>query len=196
MDYREAIRNADMVLVGIGDEFESNPESGAAYSKLREVLEGKNIFIVSLCMDDQIYNAGFDEGRIVAPLGGKRKKQCIDACTNDLYDVSQSVCPKCGKELVYNNILAENYVEEGYLSQWQKHKLWITGTLNKKLLVLELGCSMKFPQIIRFPFEKIVSINEKAHMIRVHKTLPMIGAEISGRAEAVKQSSVEWLSLL
>lgn len=193
MNYLDMIKEADMVLVGIGDEYNENPEAEKAYKKLFELISGKNYFIVSLCMDDCIYKSDFDKSRIVTPLGGFLKKQCIDACSDDLYETNQTICPNCGRELVYNNILAENYVEAGYLPQWQKHKLWITGTLNRKLLVLELGCSMKFPQIIRFPFEKITSINEKAHMIRVHNTLPMISAEISSRAEAVKMSSVEWI---
>lgn len=196
LDIMLTFDDAEMFLIGIGDEFEENENALDAYNKLYNLLEGKNYFIVSLCLDDQIYSSRLDESRIVTPLGGKRKKQCPDACVNELFDNAEQFCPHCGKELIYNNILAENYVEEGYLPQWNKHKLWLTGTLNKKLLVLELGCSMKFPQIIRFPFEKITSINEKSYMIRVNEKLPMIGTEISKRAEGVKQSSVEWLKLV
>ena len=87
-------------------------------------------------------------------------------------------------------------MEEGYLPQWEKHKKWISGTLNHKLLVLELGVSLRFPQIIRWPFERITMINEKSHMIRVNETIPQINAEISERAESVRQSSVEWATLL
>ena len=69
----------DMFLVGIGEEFEEKENAPQAYKRLNEILSGKNYFIVSLCMDDKIYEAGFDEGRIVTPLGGKRFKQCPDA---------------------------------------------------------------------------------------------------------------------
>ena len=186
----------DMFLIGIGEEFEEKENASKAYEGLKKILGGKNYFIVSLCMDDRIYDAGFDEGRIVTPLGGKRFKQCPDACTHDIYESSKLVCPNCGKELVFNNILQENYVEEGYLSQWEKHKKWISGTLNHKLLVLELGVSLRFPQIIRWPFERITMINEKSHMIRVNEAIPQINAEISERAESVRQSSVEWATLL
>ena len=183
----------DMILVGIGEEFDENANAVKAYEKLKTILEGKNFFIVTLCMDDAIYKAGFDESRIVAPLGGSRFKQCPDACTHDLFSLDETVCPNCGKELIFNNILAENYVEEGYLPQWEKHKKWISGTLNRKLLTLDLGTSLRFPQIIRFPFEKITMINDKAKMIRVNEKLWQIPAEISEKAESVKQSAVEWL---
>ena len=183
----------EMVLVGIGEEFDGNEKALEAYEKLAKLLEGKNIFVVSLCMDDVIYKVGLDESRIVAPLGGKRFKQCPDACTHDLFSVDETVCPNCGKELIFNNILAENYVEEGYLPQWEKQKKWISGTLNKKLLTLDLGTSLRFPQIVRFPFEKITMINDKAKLIRVNEKLWQIPAEISTKAESVKQSAVEWL---
>ena len=54
----------------------------AAYNKLSEDLNGKNYFIVSLCMDDVIYESNLNPDKIVTPLGGKRKKQCPDACEN------------------------------------------------------------------------------------------------------------------
>lgn len=192
----EKIKNADMVLVGIGEEFDNNENAIDAYNKLADELQGKNYFIVSLCMDDQIFSSNLDETRIVAPMGGKRKKQCPEACTNELYDVSEIYCPHCKRELVYNSMMAPKYVEEGYLPQWQKHRTWLTGTLNKKLLLLELGVSMRFPQIIRWPFERTTAINNKAEFIRVNEKLPQIDANIADRAISVKQAAVEWLKTL
>ncbi len=48
----------------------------AAYGQLAALLSGKNYFIVTLCTDDLILEAGLDEGRIVAPCGGFRALQC------------------------------------------------------------------------------------------------------------------------
>lgn len=190
------IKDAEMIFVGIGEEFDNNNDALDAYNKLAEMLNGKNYFVVSLCMDDVIYESGLDESRIVCPMGGMRKKQCPDACTHDLYDINEEKCPNCGKTLIYNNIKAENYVEEGYLPQWQKHKLWLTGTLNKKLLLIELGVSMRFPQIIRWPFERLAGLNNKAFLIRVNEKLPQVDAEIADKAMSIKTSSVEWAKAL
>ena len=76
----------DMVLIGIGEEFSEAGDALKAYNKLSDDLKGKNYFIVSLCMDDIIYESNLDPDRIVTPLGGKRKKQCPDACENALYE--------------------------------------------------------------------------------------------------------------
>lgn len=186
----------EVFLVGVGEEFEKSEDALAAYNNLADKLNGKNYFVVSLCMDDIIFSSNLKKDKIVAPLGGYMKKQCPDACTHDLYEVSETVCPKCGKELIFNNILAENYVEEGYLPMWEKHKKWLTGTLNKKLCILELGASLRFPQIVRWPFEKICFLNEKAYFIRVNEKIPQLSADISGKGESYKQNSVEWLKML
>lgn len=189
MDFKDY----DCILIGIGEEFNQNEKALAAYNKLAKMLDKKNYFIVSLCLDDVIFESDLDKERIVAPLGGKRKKQCPDACEGKLYDVNETVCPICKKELVYNNYLADNYIEDDYIPMWEKHKKWVSLTLNKKLLALELGVSFKFPQIVRWPFEKIVSLNNKAEIIRVNETLPQLSEEVSGKGTSIKENSVEWV---
>lgn len=196
MNIFEKIADSDMVLVGIGEEFESKENTVEVYNILADMLKGKNYFIVTLCLDDSIYASKLDPDRIVKPLGTSLKKQCPDACTDDLYDTEENICPKCGKELVFNNINAENYVEAGYLPMWEKHKLWISGTLNKKLLILELGVNLKFPQIIRWPFERLGMLNNKAVLFRVNEKFWQLPEDISGKAESVKSNSLEWLKSL
>ena len=183
----------DMVLIGIGEEFEEAPDALEAYNKLSKDLEGKNYFIVSLCMDDVIYKSDLNQDRIVTPLGGCRKKQCPDACENALYDLDVDKCPICGKELIYNNILAENYIEQGYLPMWEKHKLWLTGTLNKALYIMELGVSMRLPQVVRWPFERVALLNNKAFFLRVNGKLPQINAELKEKGKGIGENSVKWL---
>ncbi len=183
----------DMVLIGIGEEFEEAPDALEAYNKLSKDLEGKNYFIVSLCMDDVIYKSNLNQDRIVTPLGGRRKKQCPDACENALYDLDVEKCPICGKELIFNNILAENYIEQGYLPMWEKHKLWLTGTLNKSLYIMELGVSMRLPQVVRWPFERVAMLNNKAFFLRVNGKLPQINAELKEKGKGIGENSVKWL---
>lgn len=182
-----------LVLVGIGEEFENNERELEALNALAKALEGKDYFVVTLCMDDVIFNSNLDMDRVVAPLGGKRFKQCPDACDHLYYSLDEEKCSVCGKSLIYNNYEAENYVEESYLNMWEKHKVWLTKTLNKSLLVLELGVSLKLPQIIRFPYERISFFNQKSHFVRVNETLPQLSAEIADKGESIKQNSVEWL---
>ena len=53
---------------------------------------------------------------------------------------------------------------------------WLQGTLHKKLVILELGAGMKYPDILRFPFERMVYFNKKAELIRVHDKLYQLPA--------------------
>ena len=52
----------------------SREELEKSYQKLSKLLEGKNYFIVFLCDDGLIYEAGFDTERVVTRLCGKMTK--------------------------------------------------------------------------------------------------------------------------
>ncbi len=103
------------------------------------------------------------------------------------------ICPDCGKMLQLNNIYAEQYDESGYLPQWQLYRKWLQGTLNKKLVILELGVGMRFPSVIRWPFEKVAFFNNKAHMYRVNEKLHQLSEELKGKGTAIPKKSVDWL---
>ena len=202
-------------------DLEHNPdlEKKKAYQKLGQLLQGKNYFIVSLCRDDLIYGSGRDEGRIVTPCGGFRALQCENGCPlcgeSGLLkeDVQKAVlravdealaagkpkrevfpfCPSCQKPLWFNRISSPAYREEGYLPQWEKYTKWLQGTLNRELCILELGAGMQFPQIIRFPFEKVAYFNQKARFFRVHSRLYQMTEELGEKGVSIAKNSVEFL---
>lgn len=201
----EDIREADMVLVGIGEEMdlhkklrsderyiktsetlgekcllpyiekimlkEFEEKNRGVYADLEKCLDKKNYFIVSLCKDGAITGAGLNQDRIVEPCGAYKRLQCANGCSKELYEISNAflekveidlnsgnslssaeipTCPHCGKPLVFNNIDADNYVEEGYLDKWEIYQKWLQGSLNKKLCILELGVGMKYPTVVRW----------------------------------------------
>ena len=86
--------------------------------------------------------------------------------------------------------LDEKLTEE----QWNGYMNWLSRTLNRKLVILELGEGFLQPTIIRWPFERTVMINQKSCMYRVHKTFYQIADEIKERAFAVKADSVEFFA--
>lgn len=256
-EFYERIQDAEMVLVGLGEDFQydwnaltederyreieeeigDNEEKiwivpflqrmilqqsrddrwNRAYKNLRDMLAEKNYFIISLCMDDYIYGAGFEESRIVTPCGGFRKMQCDNHCDSALYEVPQDsynavlqyyrkelsiddlqepVCKQCGSKLRFNQLGVMRYAEEGYLERWNEYTKWLQGTVNKRLCVIELGVGMEYPTVIRFPFEKIVFYNQKAFLYRIHPMLCQIGEEIGDRGCAVKEDPVAFLKHL
>lgn len=190
-------------------------EKTLIYKMLNRILEQKNYFLVSICQDGLIRKAGFDEKRIVEPCGSYRRLQCSEKCSMDLYDVSKEligqirgvmageiseteilepVCPACGKPLIFNNIDAgKNYLEEGYLDQWMVYKKWLQGTVNRNLCILEIGVGMKYPTVIRWPFEKVTYFNQKAEFFRVHSWLYQITEKIKGKGYGICQSPEEFI---
>lgn len=174
-----------------------------AYQKLAELLQGKNYFVVTLCNDDKIYKAGLKEDRIVSPCGSHNFLQCEEVCTEEIYPAEDYVglieegqeprCPHCGKPLVMNHLGCRKYSEEGYLSQWKLYTKWLQGTLNKKLCVLELGVGMKYPSVVRWPFEKVVFFNQKSHLFRVHPSLYQLAEELKERGTSIAEEPIEFL---
>lgn len=185
------------------------------YENLAKCLKNKNYFIVSVCLDGTIRNSTLNKERIVEPCGNYERMQCSEKCTNELYELPQEflnqlkenakgvntnsivpLCPHCNKPLVFNNAEAENYVEEGYLEQWRLYKKWLQGTVNKNVCILELGVGMKYPTVIRWPFEKIAFFNQKAELFRVHSRLYQVAEEIKDRGYGICQSPEDFLKEL
>lgn len=137
--------------------------------------------------------------RIVAPCGNETWRQCSRGCTKDIWEpgeIPDDICPHCGAPLTGNTVEAQPYIEEGYLPQWNRYMKWLSGTLNKKLLILELGVGFKNPGVVRFAFEKTVFFNQKAKMYRVNQTFAQISEELQGKAVPVAGNSVEWVRAL
>ena len=186
----------------------------AALQGLAELLQDKNYFVVSTLTNDLLMDCGFKADRVVLPCGGSRKVQCPDGCEGsfpkeafaeedaaagnadrleDQIRQLTEVCPVCGKPLIFNNIYAEHYDEKGYLDQWQVYTKWLQGTLNRKMLVLELGAGMQYPGVIRFPFEKAAYFNQKAHFVRVNGYLYQLTEELREKGISVPKNAAEWL---
>ena len=185
-----------------------------AYAVLEKLLENKDYFIVSIRKDDCIYDTGLRADRIVTPCGGYRFTQCEHGCSRQLFKTDQKLlreiaecmegkrdphtvqrplCPVCKAGLVFNNTDTEQYVEEGYSQQWQHYMEWLQRTLNRRLCVLELGVGMAYPTVIRWPFEKIVFLNQKSNLFRVHSKLYYLTEEIQGRGYSLEEKPIDFL---
>ena len=188
---RQEIDECEKLLIGLGEEWRAElvPDLDEGYGKLAELTEGKDFFLVTTVTD----------ARIVAPCGNETWRQCSRSCTKDIWEpgeIPEDICPHCGAPLTGNTIQAETYIEEGYLPQWNRYTAWLAGTLNKKLLILELGVGFGTPTVIRWPFEKTVSLNKKAHMYRIHGKFAQLSAEMGERAVSVPMNSVEFIRTL
>lgn len=249
---KEKINTAQMLLVGIGEEFDGKsflqhvPRYLQMEDELREneqymwilpyvqnyflkkedklmrairnlkaLLEGKNYFVVTTCMNGLLDDAGLKAERLVAPCGGFRKLQCCSqecdylcetpkilyeqieqyaAGDRKLSQIEIPACPVCGATLQFNSLYAEHYKEKGYLDKWQTYTKWLQGTLNRPLCILELGVSLNYPSVIRFSFEKIAFFNRKAEFIRVHEKLYQLSEELGGKGISQAENAVDFLN--
>jgi len=197
----EEIAACEKLLIGIGEEWKAEgiPDMGNLYEKMNELIKDKDFFIVTTVTDGEILKSPLEQSRMVAPCGNVTWRQCSKTCTKDIWEpgeIPQDVCPHCGAPLTGNTIEAEDYIEEGYLPQWKAYTTWLAGTLNKKLLVLELGVGFQTPTVIRWPFEKTVSINKKSHMYRIHGKFAQLPDTVKGKADAVLENSTEFFRKL
>ncbi len=89
--------------------------------------------------------------------------------------------------------LDEEVPEEDNEKQWNEYTKWLQLTLNKELLVLELGVGFDMPTLVRWPFEKIAMLNNKAFLYRVNETFPQLPNDIGDKGISVKKPVGEFL---
>lgn len=193
-----------------------------AMQRFAAYIENKNYFVITTSAGNTIRKVPWKEGRLVTPCGSGGQKQCVQGCEEGLtkltkedrraleayfYELERDMrppgectalgkCPKCGRNLILNNIYTQYYDEKGYLEDWKRYKGWLQGTLNRKLLILELGVGMQCPTVIRFPFEKIAFYNQKAYLCRVNETLYQLTEELKEKGCSISENPVDWLQFL
>ena len=77
--------------------------------------------------------------------------------------------------------------------KWEAYNQWLSRTLNRNLCLLELGVGLKYPTIIRWPFEKIAFFNNKAVMYRVHKSLYQSTEELGDKCIGIKADPLDYV---
>ena len=208
----EKIKEAQKVLIGIGKEWAlrddekdirfchltdpSQADLKAAYEALYDLIKEKDYYIVTTLTDGAVYEMPFDKNRIVAPCGNIHWRQCSKACTKDIWEESEvpdDVCPHCKAPLTGNTIKAETYIEEGYLPRWKDYMKWQTGTINRSLVILELGEGFATTTVMRWPFEKIIYFNRKSRLYRINESFYQLPKEAEERGVSVHENSVRWM---
>lgn len=105
-------------------------------------------------------------------------------------------CPMCKQVMSVNQVKTNNYSEEGYKEAWESYMSWLQKTLNRKLVMIELGEGFDTPTVIRWPFEKVAAVNNKAVLIRVNEKFWQISEDIEAKALPVKKSGIEFIKEL
>lgn len=256
----ERIQEADMVLVGLGEDFmrlgrlradpawgkgrECLKQSGCSWllpawteygagrlgqkgcgpalERLSCLLEGKNHYVVSVCMDSAVSGVEAWGERLVTPCGGALQKQCPAGCQGTVAPLTEADkgaldgafaklsegkfsvedapdlgrCESCGSPMVLNNVYAPHYDETGYLDRWRQYTDWVGRTLHRKLFLLELGVGLQFPTVVRWPFEKMARYQQRTFLCRVHERLYQLPEDLAKRGCGIVKNPIDWLEQL
>lgn len=98
--------------------------------------------------------------------------------------------------MVLNVVQTPGYDERGYLDDWSRYTKWLQGSVNRRLLVLELGVGMQYPGMIRIPFERVVFLNQKAKMYRIHENLYQVPGDFREKGIGIAENAIDWLNNL
>lgn len=194
---------------------EKDAQLKEAYLAVKKWLEGKNYYVISAPVNGMIAESEIKQDRIVEPCGTCYRTQCSKGCEGSIRQTEPAlieefasyikgdksweelrlpVCDACHAEMECNSLYAEHYLEEGYRKDWERYTKWLQGTVNRRLCVLELGVGMQYAGLLRFPAEKIVGINRKAELIRIHHQLSQLPLEIDGRGMGIPCNAVEYMA--
>jgi len=220
-EYLENVGRMD-VLPGLLESDDALEKVSTVLEKLQKILTDKDYYVVSTAMNRAVKSVPWKENRLVMPCGGIFQKQCSGECREKILltnaeeieniqdfkrrilakkDASETLldlgsCDKCSQPFVFNNVYAKKYNENGYLGDWKLYEGWLQRTLNRKIVILELGVGLDFPSVIRWPFEKIAFYNNKASFYRVNKTLYQLPPELQGKGTSIAQNAIDWLASL
>lgn len=189
---RQSIEQAQMVLVGIGTEFAVKEEAqeDPFFTELAKTAQTDPAAAALLAFHKSQKKAG-----------GCKKEQvqkAYEVLADLLKDKNYFVISLCEDGLLEQSGLKKDRIltpaKEGEeetdggvypADSWETYTKWLQGTLNRNLVILELGVGMEMPQLIRFPFEKVAYFNQKSCLYRVHSHLYQMTEEIKERGYSV-----------
>ena len=177
-------------------------DAGPAYRRLRNLMGGKDCFVITTNVDHCFQKAGFDALRLFCTQGDYGLWQCARPCHQETYDNEAPVqrmvseqrdmripteliprCPRCGGPMANNLRCDDTFVEDEawrlaagrYADFLRKHE-------GARILFLELGVGWNTPGIIKYPFRRMSTRNERAVYACVNLGEADAPRELEGRA--------------
>lgn len=177
------------------------------YLDLLEIVKNKDYFICSTNVDGQLKKAGFDKSKIFAPQGDYALFQCEKPCSQDVYDNKAMIntmienmvspfeirtediphCPRCGELLIPNLRCDYTFVEKPHMKNITDYQQFLDTSIDKSLVMLELGVGFNTPGIIRYPFEQIALNYPIVNLIRVNNTAATVSSDLGDKAIGIEQ---------
>ena len=158
------------------------PQDNGTYAALRNILEGKDWFVITTNVDHCFQRFGFGKGRLFYTQGDYGLWQCARPCCRETFDNESAVrrmyaeqrdmripselvprCPRCGGPVTMNLRVDDRFVQdEGWYRAAERYSRFQREHEGMKILYLELGVGYNTPVIIKYPFWKMTRQNSEA----------------------------------
>lgn len=174
----------------------------AVYQDLYAIMRDKDYFVITTNVDHCFQRAGFEKERLFYTQGDFGHWQCSVPCCGTVYDNEREIremverqenmripselvpyCPVCGAPVSMNLRVDDTFVEEeGWHRAARRYEEFLEKHKSSNVLLLELGCGMNTPGIIKFPFWKLAARYEQYSYACVNMGEAWAPEEISSRS--------------
>ena len=172
------------------------------YERLRNLVDGRDYFVITTNVDHCFQRAGFDKERLFYTQGDYGLWQCSVPCHQLTYDNEPEVrrmlaeqrdmrvpselvphCPRCGAPMAMNLRADVTFVEdEGWHRAARRYGDYLDAHDGKRVLYLELGVGANTPVIIKYPFWRLTAANPRARYACVNLGEAFCPDEIAERS--------------
>ena len=186
------------------------------YGKLRELLAGRDYFVLTTNVDHQFQLAGFDKQRLFYTQGDYGSFQCGKPCCRETFDNEEAVramferqrgmripseliprCPHCGAEMSMNLRADDTFVQDdGWFAAAARYRDFERRHRGMRILYLELGVGYNTPAIIKYPFWRATLENPRATYACLNMGEALAPKEIAERSICLNVDLAETLSQL
>ena len=176
------------------------------YAELLKLVHDRDYFVLTTNVDHQFQLAGFDKERLFYTQGDYGLWQCSEPCCQKTWDNEETVrrmvseqrdmrvptelvphCPVCGKPMTMNLRCDNTFVQdEGWYAAYSRYEDFLRWHGNAKVVYLELGVGGNTPVIIKYPFWKMTSQNQKATYVYINQEETYIPGAIQTKSICVR----------
>ena len=186
------------------------------YVQLRELLAGRDYFVLTTNVDHQFQLAGFDKQRLFYTQGDYGLFQCSKPCCRETFGNEAAIramfeqqrdmripseliprCPHCGAEMSMNLRADDTFVQDdGWFAAAARYRDFERRHRGMRTLYLELGVGYNTPAIIKYPFWRATLENPKATYACLNMGEALAPKEIAERSICFNADLAETLSKL
>lgn len=152
---------------------------------LRDLVEGRDVFIVTTNGEGHFTSAGFGEGQVFEVEGNWRTMQCSERCHDGIYPSLDTVrhlrwtesncripeeeiprCPRCGAAMRIRMQRDQAFVPDREASA--RFEAFLERNQGRRLTVLELGVGSR-NTIIKRPMMELVASTPRSRYVTINK---------------------------